>query len=414
MTSDPILQDLVDICGVRFARRAGSADAVAGAPASWIAAPATIDGAAAVLRLAAAHELAVVARGAGTKLDWGARPTKADLMIELSRLAGIWHHPLEESFVEIGAGTPVRAAQAMLRRVGQRLALDPPSAGASIGGMVAVDEAGPLAHRHGTVGDQLVGVSYLGPDGRLEHAAGSGTGRLLCGSVGALGVLVAATLRVQAEPAARAWVSRSVWTPLEVHDLVEVIVADPVPTAALEVDLPASRPTAVPQRRGRGTLAVLLEGSRDAVAERAGRVATLLGGDAQVRAGAPTWWGRYPFGPGDIAVRITVPTADLHAAVYALRDAAGQAVPVRGSAGVGVVHAALPGDLPPERMTAILDAVRGVLLARAGSCAVVVAPPAVREAVDLWGTMATPDVVRRIKARFDPDGRLAPGRFFGV
>jgi glycolate oxidase FAD binding subunit len=62
----------------------------------------------------------------------------------------------------------------------------------------------------------------------------------------------------------------------------------------------------------------------------------------------------------------------------------------------------------------VLEAVRGVLLARAGSCVVVCAPPAIRDAVDLWGPVASPDLVRRVKTRFDPAGRLAPGRFFGA
>jgi glycolate oxidase FAD binding subunit len=407
-TGGRVFRELVGICGIRFARRGAAADAVAGVTPTWVAVPASVDGASAVMRVAAEHGLTVVARGAGTKLHWGSRPGHLDLLVDTARLAGIWHHPIEESYAEIGAGTPVRAAQAALGRVGQRLALDPGSDGATVGGVIATDESGPLAHRHGTAGDQLLGVSYVGPNGLLSHSAGRGVGRLLCGSFGGLGVLVAATLKVLPAPAARAWVHRSVWTPLEVHDLVDVVVADPVQVAAIEVDLPVRGP------RGLGALSVLLEGAPAVVAEQARRVATLLGGDAEVYGEAPEWWGRYSARPHGIALRITVPTSDLHAAVYALRDAAGHPVPVRGSAGLGVVHAALPGDTPPDRAVAILDAVRGVLLARAGSCVVVSAPGPVRDAVDMWGPVATQDVLRRVKSRFDPDARLAPGRFFGI
>ena len=61
-------------------------------------------------------------------------------------------------------------------------------------------------------------------------------------------------------------------------------------------------------------------------------------------AAAPDWWGRYPFEPDDVALKIATPIADLYAALYALRDAAGAPVSVRGSAGVGVFYAALPAE----------------------------------------------------------------------
>ncbi|PSK65970.1 hypothetical protein B0E53_02076 [Micromonospora sp. MH33] len=350
--------------------------------------------------------------------------------------------------------------------------------------MLAADEAGPLRHRHGSPCAQLVGVRYLDADGELVSvgvpgtvqfgqaapsarrgggpAAGPGGGaapggaapggasavlggaevpgldvaRLLCGSQGGLGVLVSATMRVQAVPAGRVWVSRPVWTPLEVHDLVRAVLAARLDPAAIELDLPV--PVPLPRRRippshpsvagrpdhpavtGRparpaaaGNLVVLLEGGPADVAERADHLAALLGPEAVVNHVAPEWWGRYPFAPGDTALRIEVPINDLHAAVYALRDAAGTPVPVRGSAGIGAVHAALPGSLPPERVASILAAVRGVLLARQGRCVVVSAPPPVRRAVDLWGELPILPRLRNAKAHLDPHHRLAPGRLPG-
>jgi glycolate oxidase FAD binding subunit len=369
----------------------------------------------------------VVARGAGTKLDWGATPSHVDIVLDTGRLAGVSHRPPDAPAAVVGAGTPLRSVQAVLERVGQRLPLDAPSTGATIGGVVAADEAGPLRHRHGTPADQLVGVSYVDADGALKRAGGWAAReqpgpdliRLLCGSQGALGVLVSATFRVQPIPASRLWVSRPVWTPLQVHDLVGEILAAALNPAAVEVDLPAGDRVLVPGRQvrstspGAGSLVVLLEGGRADVAERATRLATLLDGDVQSSALPPPWWRRYPFEPADVALRIEVPTTDLHAAVYALRDAAGAPVPVRGSAGLGVVHAALPGTTPPERVAAILDAVRGVLLARGGRCVVVAAPAAVRQAVDLWGELPALPLLRRVKEHFDPHRRLAPGRYTG-
>ncbi|MGC4774806.1 FAD-binding oxidoreductase [Micromonospora chalcea] len=474
-----ITRKLAEICGSPFARFAGPADEVAGRTARWVAVPGGPHAAAEVLRLAAAYDLTVVPRGAGTKIDWGAAPAQVDIMLDTGRLAGVWHEPHAAAVAEIGAGTPLRAVQATLARTNRRLPVDAPSPGATLGGVLAADESGPLRHRHGSPCAQLIGVRYLDADGELVSvgesgteafgraapgvgggrpggrapAAGAGGGpgrgggdailgrggmpgldvaRLLCGSQGGLGVLVSATMRVQAVPASRVWVSRPVWTPLEVHDLVRAVLASGVGPAAVELDLPV--PVPLPRRRipathpsvinrpdhpavtGRpaaGSLVVLLEGGPADVTERAERLTAVLGAPAMVSHHAPEWWGRYPFAPGDTALRIEVPINDLHAAVYALRDAAGTPVPVRGSAGSGAVHAALPGALPPERVASILTAVRSVLIARRGRCVVVAAPTAVRRAVDLWGELPALPRLRSAKAHLDPHHRLAPGRLPG-
>ncbi|ODB78427.1 MULTISPECIES: FAD-binding oxidoreductase [Micromonospora] len=476
-----ITRKLAEICGSPFARFAGPADEVAGRTARWVAVPGGPHAAAEVLRLAAAYDLTVVPRGAGTKIDWGAAPAQVDIMLDTGRLAGVWHEPHAAAVAEIGAGTPLRAVQATLARTNRRLPVDAPSPGATLGGVLAADESGPLRHRHGSPCAQLIGVRYLDADGELVSVGESGTeafgraapgvgggrpggrapaagagadggpgrgggdailgrggmpgldvARLLCGSQGGLGVLVSATMRVQAVPASRVWVSRPVWTPLEVHDLVRAVLASGVGPAAVELDLPV--PVPLPRRRipathpsvinrpdhpavtGRpaaGSLVVLLEGGPADVTERAERLTAVLGAPAMVSHHAPEWWGRYPFAPGDTALRIEVPINDLHAAVYALRDAAGTPVPVRGSAGGGAVHAALPGALPPERVASILTAVRSVLIARRGRCVVVAAPPAVRRAVDLWGELPALPRLRSAKAHLDPHHRLAPGRLPG-
>ncbi|HEY2950147.1 MAG TPA: FAD-binding oxidoreductase [Micromonosporaceae bacterium] len=436
---DGIARRLAQICGPGFVREAGPADSVAGVPAHWVAAPGSIDAVATLLGLVADRDLSVVARGAGTKLDWGAPPSHVDLVLDTGRLAGVWHHAAAEQLAEVGAGTPIRAIQATLARAGQRLALDPASPGATLGGVVVTDESGPLRHRHGSPCDQLVGASYVRAGGALEHtelAAASASApaehrddqapdadrgteaERLCGSYGALGVLVSATVRTQPLPSAAVWVVRSVWTPLEVHDLVAELLAAPVRPAAIEVNLPATSAPLPHQRStsgrgGAGSLGVLLEGRLAEVAARAAELIALLRGDAATADAAPPWWGRYPFGADDVALHVTVPITDLHAAVYALRDAAGVPVPVRGRAGVGEVFAALPGRTAPDRVAAILAAVRGVLLARGGSCVVLAAPSRIRAAVDLWGDLPRLADLRETKERFDPGHLLAPGRYPG-
>jgi glycolate oxidase FAD binding subunit len=424
--NDDIGIALATACGSEaLVRAAGSADTVGGRTPGWVVAPGTVEALAAVMRTCTEQELTVVARGEGTKLDWGQSPSTVDVLLDTGRLAGIYHHYSDDLVVTVGAGTPVRSVQAVLSHSGQRLAIDPPSSDATIGGVLATGEAGPLRLGHGMPRDQLLGIEFVRPDGVIAHAggrvvknvAGYDLGKLMCGSFGTLGIITAATFRLQPVPAARAWVTRTVATPLEVRDLADAVLGSPLTPAAIEVDLPPlSDAPAIPHQRsdsdvpGIGTLAILLEGSTDGVEHRVAAMAALLGGDATPHSAPPEWWGRYPFEPNTISLKIAAPMADLHAAIYALRDAVGAMVAVRGSAGVGVVHAALPAN---GAEAGVIDIVRHTLIARGGSCVVLDAPAGAREVLDMWGPVSGIGLMRAVKQQFDPRRRLAPGRFVG-
>ncbi|MFI5934785.1 FAD-binding oxidoreductase [Actinoplanes sp. NPDC051494] len=371
---EPLFRALVDICGPDFARPATSADAVAGNHASFVAVPATTSAVVATMRLAAQRGLGVVPRGSGSKIDWGKPPPGVDLLLDTGRLDGIWHSPSTATgAVEIGAGTSIRSVQAALALRGLRLAVDPPSVTATLGGMLALNESGPLRHRFGTPAAQVASVSYVTRAGVQEESDGE-NGRPGIGEID--GVLLSATVRVRPLPAARRWVTVPVVASREIPERIRLAAtAEP---SAVEVDLPTPAGPRQP-----GTLAVLVEGDPAGVAQRAKDLAVALGDGSAVASTAPRWWGRYPFEDGDIGLRLTVPVGELQAAVYALADATGIPVPIRGSAGRGALHAMLPGTLTARRVEGILDAVRGVLLARDGRCVAVAAPPAISAEIDM-------------------------------
>jgi len=371
---EPVLRALADICGPDFARTARSVDAVAGRRVSFVAVPATARQVEDIIRLAAERGLATMARGSGSKIDWGTPPAGVDLLVDTGRLGGMWNHDVEARAAEAGAGTPVRALQAALALRGQRLAVDPPSRTATVGGMLAVNESGPLRHRFGAPEGQISEVAYVDFEGARRTASPAELSEVS-------GIIMSATLRLEPLPTARRWVTVAVSTPLQVYNLVDEALALELEPSAVEVDLP----TPAPGRTGEqptGSIVVLLEGDADGdVVDRSARLARALGGE--VSGTAPAWWGRYPFGPKDVALRISVHIEDLHAAVYALRDAARGAVPIRGSAGVGTVHAVLPGSFEPERIEGIVDSVRSVLMARSGRAILVAAPPDLARQLDM-------------------------------
>lgn len=70
--------------------------------------------------------------------------------------------------------------------------------------------------------------------------------------------------------------------------------------------------------------------------------------------------------------------------------------------------------LPAQRAVEVLPDLRAALQPRDGTAVVLRAPAAVRDRLDHWGPVGSSfELMRRVKERFDPEGRLSPGRFVG-
>jgi glycolate oxidase FAD binding subunit len=339
--------DLLTGFGALRVRPGRPADRGDGVIPRFVATPGHDAEVARLMTAAASRELTVRSRGSGSKEGWGRRPDRVDLQIETGLLRIM--RPPRDGTVLLGAGLSVRVVQERLARQGLRLAVDPPSPTATIGGMLAVNESGPLAQRHGTPVEQTLNIRYVDATGRVRDA-GRGDGRPDEG-----GVITSAVMRVHPLPAARRWVVCPVATAQQVTALAAEAVPDDMGAAAIEVNLPAVGP---------GEVAVLLEGDPDPVAAAADLIRASWGRSATGSGSPPAWWGEYPFAAGDVALRIAVRREDLPAAVYAVRDAARGPVPLRGSAGLGLVHAVLPSRMGAERIRQVVAVLREVMLAR--------------------------------------------------
>jgi glycolate oxidase FAD binding subunit len=142
-------------------------------------------------------------------------------------------------------------------------------------------------------------------------------------------------------------------------------------------------------------------------------VTDLLGGDT--RDTAPPEWGRLPFGADDVGLKLTCEVSGLGALLSNARATAaehGLTIDLRGSA-VGVVHAGLTGSADPAAVERVVADLRAAAPSYGGSVVVLTAPPATREALDLWGPVPGLALMRRLKDELDPAHRLAPGRFVG-
>jgi glycolate oxidase FAD binding subunit len=258
----------------------------------------------------------------------------------------------------------------------------------------------------GTARDLLIGITVVRADGVVAKAggrvvknvAGYDLGKLMIGSLGTLAVVTEALFRLHPVPEVRRWVSVRVADPQRAHDLAQAVVHGQTVPGALEVDWPADGP---------GTLTVQYGGKPDGVEDRVGTARSLLGGDASVSEDEPDGWSSYPWRAGETGLKLTFVLSGLRDVLAVTRDVGAA---VRGSAGTGVVYAALdrPDDVP-----AALDRLRSVCARHQGSAVVVDAPAEVKRAVDVWGPVPGLDLMRRVKDQFDPEHRLAPGRFVG-
>ena len=397
-------------------RGANDDDGVHGVLPALVAYPTSTEETSQVLRAAAAHALAVVPRGCGTKLTWGQPPSRVDLVVDLSRMDRVIDHAPGDLVVVTQAGTRLASLQQTVAGAGQRLAVDEMVPGASVGGTVAASTSGPQRVLAGTVRDLLIGVTMVRADGVVAKAggrvvknvAGYDLGKLITGSFGTLGVITEAVFRLHPLPAARRFVAVAVHDQNQAHEAVQSIVHGQVVPSAVELDWPAEGP---------GTVTVLLEGTAGGVAARTESTLALLDRFApEAGEQPPARWSTYPWTGGQIALKLTFALTGLPTVLAELRTLALQKsvpVTVRGSAGAGVLYGALPDGTDPATVVHVVQRLRLVCRSYGGAVVVVDAPTAVKEAIDLWGPIAAIDLMRRVKDQFDPQHRLSPGRFVG-
>lgn len=171
--------------------------------------PETVDSVAETLALATRMGAKVIPRGGGTKLHWGGIPRQVDIVLGLERLNQILEHEPADLTATIQAGIRMRELQEQLGKKGQFVPLDPPfSYQSTLGGTIATNATGPKRLLYGTARDLLLGVKVVHADGRIsrgggkvvKNVAGYDMNKLYIGSYGTLGVLVEMTMKLLPKP----------------------------------------------------------------------------------------------------------------------------------------------------------------------------------------------------------------------
>jgi len=157
--------------------------------------------------LALAHEegLAACVAGGGTKLGWGNRPGRLDLIIGTRDLSGFSHIDADNLSLSVRAGTTVAEACAQARAINRVLPLDPSHPGrATVGGVVATGDQGARGAGYGGLRDVVLGLSAVLADGSpvkfggrtMKNVSGYDMTKLFISSFGVLGVITDVTFRL--------------------------------------------------------------------------------------------------------------------------------------------------------------------------------------------------------------------------
>lgn len=371
--------------------------------------PASAEEAAAALRDAAAARI----RGGGTKLGWGL-PVDAAAELGTGRLDALLAHNVGDQTAVLQAGVPLARAQAAFAAAGQMLALDPPDGGATVGGVVATGDSGPLRHRYGAPRDLVLGVQVALPDGSVARAgsqviknvAGYDLAKLMSGAFGTLGLLTEVTVRLHPLPSGTCTAVGRGAEPQAVARAAGALAHLPLEADALDVRWDGAAGGAAA-----GTVLARFGGrsGRDR-AELAARALRDAGLECEaVDDDAALWAAQRDGQRGTAVLRVSTTQDRLGALLAAARD--GRALLVARAA-CGLAWLTLP-DGDPAALAALVARLRAAL--SPAPCVLLDAPAALRRAVDPWGPVPAPqlELMRRVKERFDPERHCNPGLFVG-
>jgi glycolate oxidase FAD binding subunit len=374
--------------------------------------PESPEQAAELLRGLGVQRRAVRPRGNATKLNWGGSGEPVAVELETGGLARILAHNEGDLTAVLQAGVPLAEAQALFREKKQMLALDPPLGegdAATIGGLVATADSGPLRHRYGGVRDLVVGISIALSDGSLAKAggtviknvAGYDLGKLFAGSYGTLGLIVSVNVRLHPAPTGNATVVAASDDPDRLAAAAALLAGLPLEADSLDVGWNDGAGRVLARFSGAAA-----EHQAKATGERL-REAGL--DDVETTEDDDELWARQRAGQRSrdgAVLKVSGRPGDLAPVIRVTQDAGGSLV---GRAAHGLYWISLEGEGLPERVGMVRDA----LDPRA--CTLLDGPDSLRTAIEPWGPVEPGALVlmRRVKERFDPARIFRPGAFVG-
>jgi glycolate oxidase len=409
--------------------------------------PRSTDEVVAVVRACAARGTPIVARGSGTGLSGGVTPVPDGVVVAFDAMATVKEVDVDNQVAVVEPGVTLRALDDALSGTGLRYPVYPGELSGSIGGNVNTNAGGMRAVRHGVTRQHVLGLELVLADATvvrtggklLKTSSGYDLTQLVVGSEGTLALVTEATLKLSPVLASTATILVPFADVGAVTAAVPRLIASGIAPSILEyvdalvmasISRAASLEFGVPDEitaKAAAWLVVLLETRTQSTLDDDLAAACSLLADlgalevyvlpatsarALIEARERAFYVGKSSGCDDI-VDVVVPraaVADYLASVASIADAHGALVAGCGHVGDGNVHLSvyLKDD---DRRTALLDELfaAGVEAGGAISGEHGIGIAKLRPFLAHTDPVLL-DLQRRIKAVFDPNGLLNPGR----
>ncbi len=401
-----------------------------------------------VLEYANRKRIPVVPRGAGTGLSGGATPVPGSLVLDMKRMRQILEVDQRNLTATLECGVVTQEFHKAVERLGLFYPPDPQSMSVcTIGGNVATRAGGPRGVKYGTTKDYVLGIEAVLPDGEVIHYGGKSVkmssgydlARLFTGSEGTLGVITKVTMKLLTLPPYRQSMV-AVFGELDAAaETVSAIIAAGAVPSGLELltkssieTLEAFIPLGLP-KDAEAFLLIELDGHEGKVHEDAGRIIAICEAHgvretkiAQSAAEAERmWFARRALFPATarLAPNVLIEDATVNRTEVPTMVREIKAIAERLQITIGVSGHVGDGNLHPGILT---DKSNPELMQRAEAAMGEIA----KKALELGGTLSGEhgigtlkapylewefgregvQLMRRIKAAFDPNGIMNPGK----
>jgi glycolate oxidase FAD binding subunit len=414
--TDAVLGDLRSIVGPEQVRAVAPEDAVDGVMPLALVEPANEQEVASVLKVASSAGLRVMPRGGDTKMGWGNPARAGEVIVSLRRMNRVLEHAFGDMTATVEAGCSFKLLQDALAAHGQRVALDPlwPDK-ATVGGILAVNDSGPLRVRFGSLRDLIIGITLVLPDGTVaksggkvvKNVAGYDLPKLATGSLGTLGIITQAIFRLHPMPRESRTLTFSASDMKAVSELMLAIQASKLV------------PTGVQMRAGHASSSEIdlrFEGTCVGCDAQTEQLLRMTAGTTRIDPPNGVWNSPESLWEGNspaAVCKFTLQPTELQSFVEQIVSMSARKHTtwqlVAQVVGVGLLRLEASHT---DVLADVLRALRAGLESGGGSLSVLFCPPEVKSKMDVWGGAGDAlALMRSIKAQFDPTGVLNPGRF---
>jgi len=405
---------------------------------------------AAIMRLATAHRIPIVSRGAGSGLAGGTVPLAGGIVLSMVRMNRILELDTVNMCARVQPGVITGDLQKVVAAEGLLYPPDPASLRQStIGGNVGMCAGGPKGLKYGVTKDFVLGLEAVLADGRvlrsggkmIKNVTGYNLTQLFVGSEGTLGVVTEVILRLVPRPRA----SRTALAVFPRIDdaarIVTIILGAGITPATIELMDRASiravedfKPFGLPTD-AEAVLLIEVDGDESSVQANVREVGRLCeaNGASEVRVATTAaesqtlWEARRAVSPSITRIRptklgedISVPRSQIPAAVRAVQRIAERynlPIPLYGHISDGNLHPNILFDrhdaAEVERVNAAAGEIFAATVALDGTLTGEHGIGSLKK--EYLASALDPvalEMMRAIKAAFDPLNLLNPGKVF--